>query len=166
MLIVPVSYTTLNNRKTRETYLALLTRMPKQYAQYFVFELRGLPASAPQARVAELLVALQPFSSLRIVEVVPRGLPIERLARCGVFAASIDLDPVEHPIDLRALVATCGKFDLRVVAYGARNAALVSGAAKAGAAFIAGPAVAPRLEKPRGAYPFDPLAEEQRVVEV
>ena len=50
---------------------------------------------------------------------------------------------------------------LATLIYGARTQGAVASAAKAGFGFIGGDAVATPLEKPRAAYPLNPLADRQ-----
>lgn len=154
MLLLPVRYSTLNTKSTRQGFLDLCKRMPATYARYITFELCGIPSRVRPERIAELLGMLKPFSAARCIEMTPgREHTVGQLAACGAAAVSISANGSSATSNF---IARSKKAGLRVMVHGVQSVASVAQATSAGT-FVDGPAIADRLEAPRAPYELDPL---------
>ena len=90
-IVLPVSYTTLNERKLSHEYFALCRQIELPARSRIVFEIYGLARDVPQLRLQELLSCLAPFSLHRIIRafsIDPRALDFNRFRLAMVSVAA------------------------------------------------------------------------------
>jgi hypothetical protein len=90
-LIVPVHYPSLASRRPRDQLMQLCRELPPRSSRQLVFELLGLPAELPQARVRELLAYLRPFCLTLLVRLPGPNAGIDHLVGTGTRGVSAAL---------------------------------------------------------------------------
>lgn len=137
MIAVPVRYETLATMRHREPYMAVCRKLPAVSADQLVFEVVGVPASMPQARIRELLAYLKPFCNHLIARISPKVLFAENFTNCSVGTLSVQLDEVDEddpttPVLLENIKSMAAPLGMRVLLTDAWSVKLCQLAFKAG----------------------------------
>ena len=153
MIVVPVRYETIASMKLRDPYMALCRKLPAVSADQLVFEVIGMPASMPQARVRELLAYLNPFCNHLIARISHKVLYAEHLTNCSVSTLSFQLDEVdedkeETPELLANIKAMASPLGMRVLLFEAWSVNLCKTAYKVGIDQFNGSAFMKAVAKP------------------
>lgn len=96
MIIVPIRYETLATMRLRDPYLAVCRKLPTVSAEQLVFEILGVPASMPQARIRELVAYVRPFCNHLIARISHKVLFADNFTNCSVSSLSVQLDELNE----------------------------------------------------------------------
>ena len=157
-LLVPVTYQTLNNDRTRERYFALCADIPDAYRQYLLFELHGAPSSVPGARIVELASMAGRQGGGAVVEAHPNLGKLDDLGNTGLFGISLNAAGWSGGSEIATRLArgttAAHAAKLRAIVYGAETQGIVEAAVKARVDLIGGKALGPAATEPRTAATF------------
>ena len=160
ILLVPVNFFTLNQKKFRDDYLDLCRRVPRSYRKFMLSEIYGASSLTPVSRVIEISQVIQPFFNAVVV-----GLPVAgiskffEIAASGIYGVSISLDelPAGGASVFQRFAAAAKAAGLRSFVHCARTTGQLKAMVEAGIDYIDGEAVAPKVEAPKSAYPWKPI---------
>lgn len=155
MIVVPVRYETLATMRHREPYMAICRKLPAVSADQLIFEVIGLPASMPQARIRELVAYLKPFCNHLVARISHEVLFAENLTNCSVSTLSLLIENLDEESEstsellskIKALAAPLG---MRVLLTEAWSVKFCQMAFKAGIDQINGPAFMKAAPRPGG----------------
>jgi len=124
--------------------------------RHLVVEITGLLADAPTTRLGDAVAAIQPFCRALIVGVPPGFTEFERVARLGLTAVGIELEPAAQGSALRERLLPLlagfarGAHASGIDAYlhGIADPAILEAARTAGFDFVNGPALAREIVRP------------------
>ena len=160
ILLVPVNFLTLGQRKSRDQYVALCQKIPAAYRKFLLLEIYGIPPQTTAGRMLATSQGIQTFFNAVIFsfQSTEVGILFE-LSANGVYGISITYDDLEEENLglLERYVAAAKAANLRSFVYGVKTTGQLKHAIEAGADYISGEAIAPKTEAPRAAYAWSPL---------
>lgn len=158
-IVIPVTFTTVQERSFRERYLNLCREVPPSYKRFILFHLHGPMASTPVSRLTEIGVALKAYSEGVIIEAAPSQLQeITASSFHGVSlnAKNLPANVPEATDRLLRLVGTVQAVGVRTFVHGADSMGLVEACINAGVDYVEGRGVALPLDEPKPAYQYNP----------
>jgi hypothetical protein len=161
ILLVPVHYLTLNQKRSRDEYVALCHKVPPAYRKFLLLEIYGIPAQATAGRLLLVSQAVQNYFNALVLSlpIATSGSTLLELSANGVYGVSVSLDEV-HPGESQALhryLAATKSANLRCFLHAIKTTGQLKQAVDAGIDYVSGEAVAPKTDAPRAAYAWKPL---------
>lgn len=146
VVVVPVSFETLNLYPWRGHYLSLLRRIPEGVRSFIVLQLGNIPRGAPKQRLQTLQGDVRDLCRALAFTTDLRGQHLDSVLRQNVHACAVSLPDnlmeEEDPIGL--ITRFAGKasgMDCAAMADGVSTRAALCAAVSAGYAYLAGGAV-------------------------
>ena len=160
-LLIPINFTTLQERANRDQYLKLCRAMPELYRRFLIFELHGAPVGMPAARAIEIALMLKIYSHGVVVEAPLVWGRMQDFAVNSIFGISVSARSLPQRLPeatkrLEKIVAMAKGGDLRVFMHDADTVGMVEAAVGAQVDYIEGGAVAPPSPRPKPAHRWNP----------
>lgn len=162
LMCLPVHFETLASVASRNQYLDLCVRgIPEAGKLLIVFELAGVPSGAPPSRLLDLATMLRRFSRgvlLRTNAVHPTFRPPTEtgVAAIGYEALGSTIPEVRQMQEMERFAVAAKRAGLTTYIHGLRTLSLTTAAIAAGFDFVDGNVVTSVVERPLGAYRFEP----------
>ena len=154
-LVLPVHYATLVGMRRRELFTQHCRLLPARSARELIFEVVGLPAGVPQARVRELMSYLRPFCLAIAVRLERTRAGLDHLASCGIRGLSASAAELAGDNAAEALVGLAGTarvHGMRSLLVGVEDATIYRLALAAGIDHVCGDGLMPPLTRPGRAF--------------
>jgi len=152
LLVLPVHYETLAQRRLREPLLLQARRLARPSERFLLFELLELPPGVPQGWLHELLMYLKPFCHGFAVRLYPEMLTTEPLTKCGVEFLSLSAAAIEEREDGFEIIdrwaGLAREVRMRSALLDISRRETVAAAKAAGVDYAAGRVIAPGLTDP------------------
>lgn len=138
LLILPLSWTSLRNAKTRRKLLRLAAREQVRSRHLVLCEVTGLETGTPQAALREAAGQLQPIFRGVLARASPNRRMIRDLTDCGFTGATVeaaDLGDAEDPAAMLRTVLALQKIGPGVLVHAVRSVAGLTAVRAAGASW-------------------------------
>jgi hypothetical protein len=160
LLIAPVHFETIANRRRRDVYLRLCKAISPACVKLVIFELIGVPEQIPPGRLFELTCHFRNVSRAVILRTPVTRSQIYFPYETGIFAVGADLSgsdrgEAELMRDMERLAGATAKAGLRSYIHGLGSVSLTTAAVGAGFDYIDGDMITNVVDAPRSAYRFE-----------
>jgi hypothetical protein len=138
LLILPLSWSSLRNARTRQRLLRLAAAGQLKLRTIALCEVTGIEPGTPQAALREVTGRLQPIFRGVLAHVTPERRTIRSLADCGFTGATVeaaDLDEAEDEGAMLRTVLALQKIGPGVLVHAVRSVAGLTAARAAGASW-------------------------------
>jgi hypothetical protein len=161
--MIPVNFSTLDDRARRERYMNLCHEVPPHYKKFLIFLLQGVPAGITATRLCEIARTLQAHGQGVLVEFpVQPGQAFDFIGSSfhgiAINARSLPVPVGEATQRLTRLALIARAAGLKVFLLGADTAGSVEAAVAAQVDCVEGRAIALPSNGPKSAYQWSPLA--------
>lgn len=146
VFVTSVHFYSLSHLPSRMALAALLSRIPRDFVQYLVLGIDGLPQGVPASRVSEFVATLKPHCRQITVSVGIDAGAIALPGGTGIYGVTIDAARAfgrESQVIRRInrLAAQAEKLGLRIGVRGIRSSSVLLACAAAGCEWIEGPTI-------------------------
>ena len=160
-LIIPVNFSTLDERSRREQYLSLCRDVQPSYKKLLFFHLQGVPQGVPPTRLSDITRALQPQGRGVLVDLPslsPKAFDIIGASLHGIVIAgkSLPRSVLEATQRLTRLALDARESGLKVFVLGADTVGSVEAGTAAQVDCIEGRGIAPPRNEPKSAFQWIP----------
>jgi hypothetical protein len=162
-LLVPVHFSTLEQRSWRSDYLRLGAMLPAEYRKYLQIEILGLPADASASALTGTVMLLDVVSPWILLQLSLQTPTPGGLGKSGLAGFSFNFAEFAalrgHTKALAALVHSAETEGLAAYAVGVNTIGQAEAARDAGFGFIGGSAIHTTATEPRSPTRFAPLSQ-------
>jgi len=159
LMTFSVSFETLGSPVARMDFGSACRELPSDFRQYILFELAGIPAGAPQSRLAELITALRPFAKAVFAQVPVGTRSYAPFQGIGLQAIGLTV-PAARPKapeydmreELRRLSHAAKQANLTTLLAGISTPTLVKFAHETSIQFLRGPLIGPPVAAPQSMW--------------
>jgi hypothetical protein len=160
LVVAPVHWDTLVQLQRRQSYLDLCRQMPRQLNRQLGFSISDVAAGAWRDLIRDRLFPLKPFARFFFLCVQPDPAQIRQLVDLGVDALAFDAAQAGAPDDgqrarIHDFVRAASRHKLATCALGVGERSTALALLAAGADFLSGDAIAPKVGAPGAAYRLD-----------
>ena len=160
-LLIPVNYSTLNDRLHREQYMKLCLDVPQSYKKFVLFHLHGPMSGTPAGRIIDIGLALKLHAQGVLVDLPIDPARVQEFAGTSFHGVSINAKSLATPVleatqRLGRLVAAARAVGLKVFVHGADTVGFAEAAVNARADYIEGRGIAMPAAEPKTAYQWNP----------
>jgi EAL domain-containing protein (putative c-di-GMP-specific phosphodiesterase class I) len=160
-LLVPVNFSTLDDRARRERYMNLCHDIPPHYKKFLLFHLQGTPIGIAAMRLAEIARKLQAHGQGVLVDFPANQTPTFDFIGSSFHGIAIHARSLADPVGeatqrLTRLALTARTAGLKVFVLGADTAGSVEAAVAAHVDCIEGRGIALPRSSPQSAYQWNP----------
>lgn len=159
VFVTSVHFYSLSHLPSRMALAALLSRVPRDFVQYLVLGIDGLPEGVPASRISEFVATLKPHCRQVTISVGLDAGTIGLTGGTGVYGVTIDATRAfgrENNVIRRInrLATQADKLGLRIGVRGIRSSSVLLACVAAGCEWIEGPTISEPTVTPPPATRF------------